>query len=215
MNVGLPERKRSSWDCKMPIIASRSGPKAVVRVDGGSISMRVVHIFLGFVILLMLAATTVMSNPMLPYDPGSTQNIPSAAARLSNISCSRSDGGYLFSFSVQVFGTAWKPVYRISIEEAGPAIMRPVGCPLGWGFINETPNLLTRGPVSFGTSSTPIPPGEMLQGFVVSSETSPVEFRWFPGDQDGAVIGKVSKESFECPLDTDPSTWGSIKAMYR
>ena len=156
-----------------------------------------------------------MSNPILPYDPGDTQSVPAAVARISDVTCMRSGGGYVFTFTVEVFGTSWSPVYKINLAETSEPVIRPAGCPAGWSFAIDMPYLVAFAPVSFGTTSDPIPPGGNLRGFAVSSQTSPVEFRWFAAKLDGTLIGKVTRERFECPLATDESTWGSIKAMYR
>jgi hypothetical protein len=164
----------------------------------------------------MVIAECALSNPILPYSPGETQQVPSAAARIANVTCVRTGEGYLFTFDVEVFPSCWKPVYSIRVVDVPEdASLRPAACPSGWDAGQTQTLIPVAGGFAFRTESNPISPGIRLSGFAVSAGLSPIVVRWYPTDQNGMLIGKASRLDLACPTGTEPGTWGSIKAIFR
>ncbi len=169
---------------------------------------------------IILALNLGMSNAILgdartiPYDEGDKEDIPSAAARLCNLKCSRVPGGCAHTFDLEVFDTCWEPVYALEIEGLMEALVEPVAWPVGWKA-GIAPSLATQpGSMVFYTVDNPILPGAVGTGFGVVSYSGGAALRWFPADEDGILIGKVSRVDLSCPLGTEAQSWGSIKAIY-
>ena len=167
------------------------------------------------VIFLMVVPESILSNTIVPYEPGSPQTIPGTAARLTNAKCFRTYDGAVYTFDVEVFGACWKPIYSIRFFPLEGITFQPVAWPQGWNLVEAPAHVLASEPIALATQSAPIEPGMKLGGFAMSSHSAPLVFSWYPADDRGNLVGKISKESLECPLSTEPGTWGSIKAMYR
>jgi hypothetical protein len=151
----------------------------------------------------------------IPYEEEDREHIPSAAARISDVRCSRASGWYYYEFAVEVFPTCWDSIYSIDFVEIEDVSLHPVAWPSGWSATGEPENLMTPEVVSFYTQTNPMLPGTRLSGFAVTSPTNRLTFRWYPKDASGVLIGKITKQEFTCPTDLEPQSWGTIKAMYR
>jgi hypothetical protein len=155
------------------------------------------------------------SNPVVPYDPGETSDMPSAAARIVNLASTPVPGGCRYSFDVEVFPTCWKPVYHLRIEGLAATVMDPASWPADWVAEKLPSDVKSAGPIVFSASAEPIQPGEILQGFALVSYSAEAAFRWYPADSEGVLIGKLTRVELGCATATEPGTWGSIKAVYR
>ena len=170
---------------------------------------------------IILALHLGMSNTILgdastvPYDEGAKEDIPSAAARLCNLRCSRVPGGCAYTFDLEVFETCWTPVYALEIEGLRDALVEPVDWPEGWTAGLAPSGLTQSGSMVFYTVDDPILPGSVRAGFGVMSHSGGAALRWFPADEDGILIGKASRVDLSCPVGTETQSWGSIKAVYR
>ncbi|MFH1313118.1 MAG: hypothetical protein ABIJ00_07785, partial [Candidatus Eisenbacteria bacterium] len=69
--------------------------------------------------------------------------------------------------------------------------------------------------VVFETESNPIRAGRRMAGFSVLSITGRTALRWFPANEQGLLMGKVTREDLSCPTASESATWGSVKALYR
>lgn len=172
-------------------------------------------------LLVMIACTLTMSKCILaeadsvPYDPSDKEHIPAAAARLCNLRCSRVASGCSYTFDVEVFETCWKPIYAIEIECSMDAVVEPLSWPDSWKA-ETVPSKSTSGASTvFYTSDKPIAPGAVLSGFGLVSYSGGMVIRWFPADEEGVLVGKVSRLDLACPMSNESSSWGSIKAIYR
>jgi len=164
---------------------------------------------------LILGPAAGLSNPVVPYDPGETNDMPSAAARIVNLASSPVPGGCRYSFDIEVFPTCWKPVYHLQIEGLAATVIDPASWPADWVAERMPSTLRASGPIVFSASDEPIWPGEILQGFALVSYSGEAAFRWYPADSEGILIGKITRVEVGCATATEPSTWGSIKAIYR
>jgi hypothetical protein len=158
---------------------------------------------------------TGLSNPVVPYDPGQTNDIPSAAARIINLASSPVPGGCRYSFDIEVFATCWKPVYHLRIEGMAAAVIDPASWPADWVAEKIPSGVKSTGPIVFSAQNQPILPGQTLQGFALVSYSSEPAFRWYPADSDGMLLGKLTRLELGCATATEPGTWGLIKATYR
>jgi hypothetical protein len=173
-------------------------------------------------VALILAFLTGMSNTALGdatvvpyYDAGDKEDLPSAAARLCNLRCSQVGGGCAFTFDLEVFETCWTPVYALEICGLREDLVEPVSWPEGWKAGTIPSGLLQEGSMVFYTTDDPILPGSVRTGFGLMCYSGGTIIRWFPADEDGILIGKASRTKLSCPVGTEPSSWGSIKALYR
>jgi hypothetical protein len=164
-----------------------------------------------------------LSNPVvsspgtrpIPYDQGGTDDVPSAAARIINLGSSPVSGGCRYSFDIEVFGTCWKPVYHLRIDQPAKSIVDPPSWPTGWVAEQIPSTFRSAGSIVFSTSGEPVRPGEILEGFALVSYSGEASFRWFPADDEGILIGKITRIELGCATATEGSSWGSIKAIYR
>ena len=174
-------------------------------------------------LIMMVAPGHALSNGLfgdddyvIPYEDGYGENIPSAAARLVLEGTRNAPQGALFSFGVEVFDTAWEPVYEIRIEGVDETVIEAAGWPLGWRTPAYTRAYDDReAGVSFHTETNPIQPGASLGGFTVYSESRAACLRWYPVTESGELLGKVTRTMFACPTAVERQTWGAIKAYYR
>ena len=164
---------------------------------------------------LILGPAAGLSNPVVPYDPGEINDMPSAAARIVNLASSPVPGGCRYSFDIEVFPTCWKPVYRLQIEGLAATVMDPASWPVDWVAEKIPSGMKSAGPIVFSTLDEPVRPGEVLQGFALVSYSAEAAFRWYPADSEGIRVGKITRVELGCATATEPSTWGSIKAIYR
>jgi hypothetical protein len=171
----------------------------------------------------ILAANAALSNAILgatgtkivPYDEGSTEDLPSAAARICGLRCSSVFGGCSYTFEIEVFETCWKPIYSIRIDELGAGLIEPLSWPSGW-TAQKIPSMLhAPGTTVFSTMTNPIEPGIILPGFAIVLYAGSITFRWYPADHEGILVGKASRIELDCTTGTESQTWGSIKAVYR
>ncbi len=153
---------------------------------------------------------------LMPYDEGDFDRIPSATATLRLLDCRPTYKGAIFAFKVDVFESAWRPVYAIEIVGLNNTFMEVLDCPPGW-TATEYPQALGAGgrSLSFCTESNPIVPGSHLSGFTVLSSTNRAVLRWYATEKSGILLGKVQRTVLTCPTSTLPGTWGSIKAVYK
>jgi hypothetical protein len=174
--------------------------------------------------ILILASEPPVSNAILlaggsktvPYEDGGRENLPSAAARISCIRCTPTCCGDRYDFEVEVFSTCWEPVYSIEFEGVEGTTIEAVGWPRGWTS-DIMPELLSiSGTVVFKTASTPICAGRSMTGFSVLSATRRTVLRWYPANEDGLLMGKVTRLELTCTTTASESpTWGAVKALYR
>jgi len=164
---------------------------------------------------LILGPTAGLSNSVVPYDPGGTDDVPSAAARIINLASSPVPGGCRYSFDIEVFPTCWKPVYYLKIDKLAESMLDPASWPTGWVAEQIPPTFRSAGSLVFSTSGDPVLPGEILQGFAVVSYSGEATLRWYPADDEGILMGKITRLELGCATATESSTWGSIKAVYR
>jgi len=167
----------------------------------------------------LILSAGVLSNPAetgeaLPLNHTTDEVFPSAAARITNVCCSSSNGSQIFTFDVEVFEEAWCPIYAIEIERASAASLEPIAWPSGWTG-NVISGVTSPGSkVVFTTDSSPLLPGSSLAGFAIRSDCNRVLIRWYPEDADGMLVGKVTLVEFSCPTNSESKTWGFIKAIY-
>lgn len=157
-----------------------------------------------------------LSDPVVPYEPGDTQTFQGTAARLVNITCTRTYDGCIFTFDLEVFPSAWRPVYAVRFIKTEDGPISPVDWPTGWTV--QMPLALAPAEgneIVIRTATDPIQPGTQRAGFAISGQTIPLVFKWSPQDETGTLIGKSSLECLMCPVSNEPGTWGAIKAMYR
>jgi hypothetical protein len=153
---------------------------------------------------------------IMPYDEGDFERIPSAAAALHLLDCRQTYKGALFTFKVDVFESAWRPVYAIEIVGLNGASIEAFDCPPGWvGEVYPQKFDVNGGSLSFHTESNPIMPGSQLSGFTVLSSANRAVVRWYATEKSGILLGKVTREVLTCSSSTQSGTWGAIKAMYR
>jgi len=185
------------------------------------------HIFvlvaLGLV-MLMVAPEAALSKGLfdgdtaqvIPLDEGDFDRIPSAAATLHLMDCKQTYKGTLFTFKVDVFESAWRPVYAVEIVGLHNTSIEAVDCPPGWAA-KDCPQKfdVSEGSLSFYTESNPIMPGSELGGFTVLSSTNRAPVRWYATEKSGILLGKVTRTVFTCASSTQSGTWGSVKAIYR
>jgi hypothetical protein len=174
--------------------------------------------------MLMVAPEAALSKGLfdgdttrvMPYDEGDFDRIPSAAATIHLLDCKQTYKGALFAFKVDVFESAWRPVYAIEIVGLNNTSIEAVDCPPGWAA-KEYPQTfdVSGGSLSFYTESDPIMPGSGLSGFTVLSSTNRAAVRWYATEKSGILLGKVTRTVFTCATSTQPATWGSVKAIYR
>lgn len=182
------------------------------------------HALVALGLIMMLAPGGALSKGLfdgdtthvIPYDEGDFERIPSAAASISLITCEQTYKGAFLTFEVDVFETAWRPVYAIEIVGLKGTYMEAIEWPPGWtaeiypeGFDGSS------GTLSFYTESNPILPGSNLNGFTVLSSTNRAVLRWYATDKSGIMLGKATRTVFTCASATVPQTWGSVKALYR
>ena len=172
-----------------------------------------VYIILAF--LLGMSNAALGDATVVPYDEGDKEDIPSAAARLCNIRCSRTAGGCAYTFDLEVFETCWTPVYSLEVEGLMSAVIEPAACPHGWKTGTVPSGLSRSGSLVFYTVDDPILPGGVRTGFGLVCYSGGAALRWFPADEDGILVGKASRVDLSCPVGTEPTSWGSIKSIYR
>jgi hypothetical protein len=151
----------------------------------------------------------------IPYDEGDREDVPSAAARISGLRCSGVHGGCCYSFDIEVFESCWKPVYSIRIEQIGPSFVEPVSWPRGWSAETVPALLGSPNTTVFSTVEEPIQPGTLVSGFALVSYAATASFRWFPADANGILLGRATRVDLACATESEPSSWGSIKALYK
>ena len=153
---------------------------------------------------------------VIPLDEGDFGRIPSAAATISLLDCRQTHKGALFTFRIDVFETAWRPVYAIEIMGIHDTMIEAVDCPPGWGAKDYPQKTVFGGnSLSFYTESNPSLPGSDLGGFMMLSRNNRAVVRWYATEKSGILLGTVTRAVFTCPSSTLPSTWGSIKSLYR
>lgn len=168
------------------------------------------------VVLLIVIAGHALSDPVVPYEPGDTQTFQGTAARLVNFTCTRTYDGCVFTFDLEVFPSAWRPVYAVRFIKTEDGPISPVDWPTGWTVQMPLALAPSEGnEVVIRTATDPIQPGTQRAGFAISGQTIPLVFKWSPQDETGTLIGKSSLECLMCPVSNEPGTWGAIKAMYR
>jgi hypothetical protein len=160
------------------------------------------------------AAGTTDTRPV-PYDPGDTDDVPSAAARLVGVTSSPVAGGCRYSFDVEVFATCWKPVYSLQIEQLAETVVAPASWPAGWVAEQVPSTLRSAGSIVFSTTGEPLEPAEVLRGFALVSYSAEATLRWYPADEEGVLLGKITRIELGCATATEGQTWGSIKTIYR
>jgi hypothetical protein len=174
---------------------------------------------------LMLAAEPGLSNAILlagssktiPYEDGGWENVPSAAARISCMRCTHlCCGEERYDFEIEVFETCWEPVYSIEFEGIEGTIIEAAAWPTGW-TAGTMPDLLgSSDRLVFETDNNPILAGRRMAGFSLLSVTGHTVFRWYPANEEGLLMGKVTREELSCTTTASESpTWGSVKALYR
>lgn len=175
-------------------------------------------------IVLMLTPICVLSkglfdnetSQVLPFDEGEEETIPAAVASISLVECEGTHKGVLFTFGIDVFESAWEPVYAIRIVGVGSATIEAVDWPVGWSALDyPLGEGFSPGSVSFYTDSNPIVPGASAYGFTVLSNSNSAAIRWFATDKTGVLLGKVTRTLLECPTAAESATWGAVKAVYR
>jgi hypothetical protein len=177
------------------------------------------YVIAAFVFILTLSPG--MSNPVLggaktiPYDQGGTEDVPAAAARLLNIRCDPAAKGCAYTFDVEVFEASWKPVYAVAVYGPSASFVEPLSWPQNWKAGTIPSGATSASYVMFYTLDHPILPGLVQTGFGLMSYSGSATVRWFPADQDGILIGKVSRLDLSCPTANETRSWGSIKAKYR
>jgi hypothetical protein len=172
-------------------------------------------------LIIMITASLVLSNNILagtetvPYGEGDSDNVPSAAARLCNIGCSRVPSGCAYTFDIEAFATCWKPIYAIEVHGLSADWAEPISCPANWKAQMLPAGATYAASMIFYTKDCPITPGSAESGFGFISYVGSITIRWFPADEAGILMGKVSRLDLACPTETDATSWGSIKAIYR
>jgi hypothetical protein len=167
-------------------------------------------------IFLVMIAGHALSDPVIPYEPGDTQTFQGTAARLVNIRCTNTYDGCIFTFDLEVFASAWRPVYAVRFLKTDDGPISPVDWPTGWSVQMPLALVPSEGTeIVIRTATDPIQPGSQRAGFAISGHAIPLVFKWSPEDENGALIGKSSIECLTCPVSAEPGTWGAIKAMYR
>jgi hypothetical protein len=164
---------------------------------------------------IILGPVAGLSTDVVPYDPGETSDMPSAAARIVNLVSSPVPGGCRYSFDIEVFPTCWKPVYHLRIEGLASALIDPAAWPADWTAEKIPSGMKSASLIVFSASADPIQPGETLRGFALVSYSAEATFRWYPADSDGMLVGKLTRVELGCATATEPSTWGLIKSVYR
>jgi hypothetical protein len=152
---------------------------------------------------------------VVPYDNAGEGDVSAAAARICNIQCTPASGGCVYTFEIEVFELSWSPVYSVEFEEINGAAMDPLGWPTGWMVNRLTDSLHGPDRIVFKTFTNPITPGTTLGGFTVMSPVSKTVFRWYPADEAGCLMGKITRQELSCPTKSQPQRWGALKALYR
>ncbi len=142
---------------------------------------------------------------------------PSAAScpAIMNLASFPVPGGCRYSFDVEVFPTCWRAVYSIQIDQVSAAAVAPAAWPAGWVAGQVPSTLRSPGSIVFSTSGEPVRPGEILEGFALDAYSGEATLRWYPSDDEGVLIGKITRIELGCATATEGGTWGSIKSIYR
>lgn len=151
----------------------------------------------------------------VPYEDGGRQTIPSAAARISNVSCRSINGARIHELELEVFETCWTPIYTIEFEALEGTYLEPIACPNEWTVCHIIDGFKLPDRLVYSTKTAPIAAGDRLAGFRLCSYGTKTIVRWYPADGAGVLVGKVTREELSCPISTEPWVWGSIKALYR
>jgi hypothetical protein len=175
------------------------------------------------VVALILTPRAALSNPASPVDDSETipyqdtggETVFSAAARISRVACSLGAEGNHFDLEIEVFDTCWEPVYSIAIEGIGASPLRAASWPGGWTALEVSEMFAAPCRVIFSTAASPILPGSTQTGFAVLSGAGNIDIRWYPADEAGTLVGKVTRTNLACPMASRPDTWGMIKSIYR
>jgi hypothetical protein len=156
------------------------------------------------------------TSHVIPYDEGDFERYPKPAGSIHLESCRQTYKGALFTFKLDVFTTAWRPLYSIEITPLYGNQIDVIDCPAGW-IAEVYPQAYDKAPgrVSFYTESNPIMPGSELSGFTVLSHSDRAVVRWYGTGKEGIMLGGVTRTVFVCHTGTVADTWGSIKSMYR
>lgn len=164
--------------------------------------------------LFVIITPCAFSSSIVPYNPGDSQEVASAAAGIVNVECIRTADENIFTFDVQVFAACWKPVYAIRFEALDGIALTAVACPRGWR-LPDIPLFGGAHGAGFTTDSNPISPGARLSGFALSTPATAATVKWYPADSQGQLIGKASRLMLACPTSAEPTTWGSLKALFK
>jgi hypothetical protein len=153
---------------------------------------------------------------VVPYEDGGTDRIPSAAASIMLVGARSTYDGALFNFEIEVFDTAWEPVYSIEITVIGRTSLTAVDWPHGW-TAETFPKTLDPNScgISFRTETDPIAPGRKLGGFSLKCDSQAALIRWHPASSSGELLGKTTRTALLCPTAAEPLTWGGLKAVFR
>jgi hypothetical protein len=181
----------------------------------GNLPSTIVSISLILAVLFGMSNNILAGAKTIPYDKGGSEDVPAAAARLCNVSCSQVPGGCAYTFGIEVFETCWKAVYALEIVALLDGAVEPASWPDEWRADTGPRGALNTGSVVFYTVGDPILPGTVRTGFGLVSYSGSMALRWSPADEDGILIGKVSRVDLSCPTATEVQSWGSIKAIYR
>ncbi len=151
----------------------------------------------------------------IPSSDGITETQPGVVARICGVECQHTINGILYAFEIEVFSESWTPIYRIEIEEIGSTSIQPVSSPMGWEAHKSPTSFSMPDVLTFYTHTDPILPGTRIGGFSVLATGAQTVFRWYPADESGTLIGKVTRTQFSCATSSGATTWGSLKAMYK
>jgi hypothetical protein len=166
-------------------------------------------------VCLAMSIDILAGTATIPYDEGGSKDIPSAAARVCNLSCGRVAGGCAYTFDIEVFPTCWKPIYAVELRGLLEGWAEPLSWPENWKAQTVPAGATYAGSMVFYTRDNPIMPGTVQSGFGFISYAGGITVRWFPADEDGILVGKMTRLDLACPTGTEASSWGSIKAIYR
>jgi hypothetical protein len=178
---------------------------------------------LGLIVLMVAPGEALSKNffdgdtaHVIPYDEGDFVRYPEPAGAIHLEGCRQTYKGAYFTFKIDVFPTAWRPVYSIELTGLYDNQVDAVECPAGW-TAEVHPQAYDKAPgrVSFYTDSNPVAPGSELAGFTLLSHSNRAVLRWYATGKEGIMLGRVTRTVFVCHTATVPDTWGSIKSMYR